>query len=565
MSTSDARRFAPRKALQRRLNLTLLLPVLLTVLLAAALVAELLLLMASAGRVDHTDRVIAQARLVGNLFAAHELEQGPTDSLDHALGELGVLVSDNGAQRARYRALADAAATARGPADHAERFQGVLRQVGDFVAVEEGLRDERSHRERRLSRALVVATLLAALLLGGTLGLFARRQLHAVATDYEGALVQAREQALVLSEEERFRRVIEAIEDYAIFLLDPQGNVASWNAGAERGTGWRTDEILGQPFGVFFAPADRAVGKPQAELEKAARDGVSRSEDVRVRKDGAPFVAELTLTAVRDSDGRLLGFASVAREISERRHDEADIATLNAELQRRVAELATANGELEAFSYSVSHDLRGPLRAIDGFSKILIEQYRDKLDEQGQHYLARVRAGSQRMGHLIDDLLSLARINRAEMHRSDIDLASLARDALEELRRHDPKRTVEVVFAEHAPAYADPHLLRAALDNLVGNAWKFTGKVATPRIEIGCERGDEGTRYFVRDNGAGFDMAYRHKLFVPFQRLHQQSEFEGTGIGLATVQRIIARHGGRIWAESAVGQGATFWFTLGAA
>jgi len=258
-----------------------------------------------------------------------------------------------------------------------------------------------------------------------------------------------------------------------------------------------------------------------------------------------------------------VGFACIARDITERRRNETAIAELNAELERRVAELAAANAGLETFAYSVSHDLRGPLRAIDGFSKILLEQYSGQLDEQGQHFLARVRAGSQRMGHLIDDLLSLARINRAELQRSRIDLAPLAREAIEELRRHDPSRVVDAVIADRAPAHGDPRLLRAALDNLLGNAWKFTGKTAAPRIELGYEPGEAGAKYFVRDNGAGFDMAYAHKLFTPFQRLHEQAQFEGTGIGLATVQRIIARHGGRIWAESVVGQGATFWFTLG--
>jgi light-regulated signal transduction histidine kinase (bacteriophytochrome) len=241
----------------------------------------------------------------------------------------------------------------------------------------------------------------------------------------------------------------------------------------------------------------------------------------------------------------------------------AAIAKLNAELEQRVAELAAANGELEAFSYSVSHDLRGPLRAIDGFSKILMEQYREQLDQQGQHFLSRVRAGSQRMGHLIDALLSLARINRAEMHRSDVDLAQIAREVVDDLRRDDPGRAIEVVIIDEARARGDAQLLRAALVNLLGNAWKFTSKSAQPKIELGCDRRDGVTTYYVRDNGAGFDMAYAHKLFAPFQRLHEQSEFEGTGIGLATVHRIITRHGGKLWAESAPGRGATFWFTLG--
>ena len=412
--------------------------------------------------------------------------------------------------------------------------------------------------------AVAAATLVSGLLLGGLLGLVARRQLRAVAAEYEEALVRAREQALLLSEEEKFRRLIEAVEDYAIFLLDPQGNVSSWNAGAERGSGWRADEILGQPYAVFFTPEDRAAGKPARELAEAAQKGALRSEDLRVRKDGAQFVAEVTLTAVRDPAGDLVGFASIARDISARRRNLAAIAALNAELEQRVAELAAANGELEAFSYSVSHDLRGPLRAIDGFSKILQEQYRDALDAQGRHFLSRVRAGSQRMGQLIDDLLSLARINRAEMHEGDVDLAQLAREIVEELRQKDPARAVEVVVPAALPARGDARLLRAALDNLVGNAWKFTGKSAAARIEVGCERRDGAPRYFVKDNGAGFDMAYVHKLFAPFQRLHAQSEFEGTGIGLATVHRIITRHGGKLWAESTLGRGATFWFTLGA-
>ena len=539
--------------LERRLNRTLILPLLVSALLAVALVGELFLLMRSAAWVDHTDRVIAEALALESAVA----EAG--DGVDGHLDALRALVADNPEQLARVGRLADAV---RAP----ERRMGEShRQLAAFVAVESGLREERLRRERELSRALVVGTLVTALLLGGGLGLFARRQLHAVAEEYEDALVRTREQALLLSEKEKFRRLIEAVEDYAIFLLDPAGNVASWNAGAERGTGWRADEILGQSYAAFFTPADRAAGKPARELALAAREGAMRAEDVRVKKSGGEFMAEVTLTAVRDPAGELVGFASVARDISERRRTSAAIAALNAELQARVAELAAANGELEAFSYSVSHDLRGPLRAIDGFSKILQEQYPDKLDEQGRHFLARVRAGSQRMGQLIDDLLSLARINRAEMNKSDVDLAELARDVVQDLRHKDPSRAVEVVIPAALPARGDARLLRAALDNLLGNAWKFTGRTAAPRIELGCQRRDGADVYYVKDNGAGFDMAYVHKLFAPFQRLHAQSEFEGTGIGLATVQRIIKRHGGKLWAESTLGSGATFWFTLGGA
>jgi light-regulated signal transduction histidine kinase (bacteriophytochrome) len=282
-----------------------------------------------------------------------------------------------------------------------------------------------------------------------------------------------------------------------------------------------------------------------------------------MKKDGSQFLAEVTVTAVRDSSGRLLGYAEIARDITSRRRGDAAIANLNRQLELRVAELAAANQELEAFSYSVSHDLRGPLRAIDGFSKILMDQYRATLDQQGQHYLDRVRAGSQRMGQLIDDLLSLARITRSEMHRGHVDLAQVAREVVDELRRAEPDRSVEVVMAPSATARGDARLLRVALENLLGNAWKFTRRVAAPRLEFGSELRGGAPTFFVRDNGAGFDMKYAQKLFLPFQRLHDVTEFEGSGIGLATVDRIVHRHGGRIWGESRPGEGATFWFTLG--
>ncbi len=224
--------------------------------------------------------------------------------------------------------------------------------------------------------------------------------------------------------------------------------------------------------------------------------------------------------------------------------------------------LAAANRELEAFSYSVSHDLRAPLRTVDGFSHIVLEDYGDRLDDQGRNYLQRIRAGCQRMGQLIDDLLKLSRVIRHDLRMSEADLAAIARGVVEQLRLADPARTVEFTVPERLPATCDAGLMRAALDNLIGNAWKFSGKQAEARVEFGAERRPEGLVYFVKDNGAGFDMAYAGKLFGAFQRLHTQSEFAGTGIGLATVQRIVQRHGGRIWARSAPGEGATFFFTL---
>lgn len=244
----------------------------------------------------------------------------------------------------------------------------------------------------------------------------------------------------------------------------------------------------------------------------------------------------------------------------------AQTQEIAAELERRVAErtaqLENANRELEAFSYSVSHDLRAPLRALDGFSAALAAAYADRLDEQALDYLQRIRTASQRMGHLIDDLLELARVTRGTLTRSEVDVSALVTDRLAELQARQPERHVATQVAPGLRAYADVNLLAIMFDNLLGNAWKFTQNEPYARIEVGGEAIGDAAVYFVRDNGVGFDMAYAGKLFGAFQRLHSSKEFEGTGVGLATVQRIVHRHGGRIWAESAPGQGAVFRFTL---
>ncbi len=228
-----------------------------------------------------------------------------------------------------------------------------------------------------------------------------------------------------------------------------------------------------------------------------------------------------------------------------------------------VDELERKNAELEAFSYSVSHDLRAPLRSIDGFSQALLEDYEATLDSRGQDYLRRVRGAAQRMGELIDDLLELSRVGRHELARAEVDPGQLAASVLAELEARAPERRVERLIAENLSVNADPKLLRIVLENLLGNAWKFTGKSERACIELNVERSSEGERvFFVRDNGAGFDMRFAERLFRPFQRLHAVSDFAGTGIGPATVARIVDRHGGRVWAEGSPGQGATFRFTL---
>jgi hypothetical protein len=254
--------------------------------------------------------------------------------------------------------------------------------------------------------------------------------------------------------------------------------------------------------------------------------------------------------------------SELERTVAEKKRAEQEIVNLNQHLERRILELSAVNRELEAFSYSVSHDLRGPLSRIAGFSQALLESYADKLDDKGRLYLTRVNASAQRMCQLVDDLLNLARLSRADLRRDTVDLSALARSLAAELQAREPDRQVEVRIADGAVAQGDPALLRVVLLNLLENAWKFTRKHPAACIEFGVEDRDGQPAYFVRDDGAGFDMLQSHKLFNAFQRLHADSAFEGTGIGLATVDRIIKRHGGRVWAEGAVERGATFYFTL---
>lgn len=258
--------------------------------------------------------------------------------------------------------------------------------------------------------------------------------------------------------------------------------------------------------------------------------------------------------------------ASLEHRIQERTRTEEEVRLLNVKLERKVQErtsqLEIANRELEAFSHSISHDLRAPLRSIYGFSQVLVEDYAGRLDTQAKDYIERVHNATARMATLIDDLLELSRITRAQIHSRKIDLSKLGQEIVTELQKQQGDRIVEVVIQPGLTAEGDPQLLRVVLRNLLNNAWKFTAKQAQAKVEFGVSDTDQGTVYFVRDNGAGFNMAHAHKLFGVFQRLHAVSEFPGTGVGLASVQRIVQRHGGRVWGEGAVGKGATFYFIL---
>jgi light-regulated signal transduction histidine kinase (bacteriophytochrome) len=267
--------------------------------------------------------------------------------------------------------------------------------------------------------------------------------------------------------------------------------------------------------------------------------------------------------------GTVLGLRTFGRMLDRELEARAEVEAargreqLLAQSQHHAAELAAVNKEMESFSYSVSHDLRSPLRAIDGFSQALIEDYADKLDAQGKHALQRVRAGVQRMGLLIDDMLTLSRVTRSEMREEPVDLSAMARSIAAELKRTQPERQVEFAIAPNLRVTGDVRLLQLVIENLLGNAWKFTSKRPKARIEFGVTQHEGKPAFFVRDDGAGFDMTYADKLFQAFQRLHTEADFPGTGVGLVTVRRIVRRHGGEVWAEGQVEKGATFYFTLG--
>ena len=312
-------------------------------------------------------------------------------------------------------------------------------------------------------------------------------------------------------------------------------------------------EAIGKSDFDFFPHAQQSFEKEQEIIHSGTL--LVDDEEWVLWPDGQATWVSTTKAPLRDPQGKIIGTFGISRDITDRK--QAEIA-----LQKAKLELEAANRELEAFSYSVSHDLRAPLRSIDGFSQALLEDYREILPPEGRNFLERIRRSVQRMADLIDDLLNLSRVIRAPLKSVTVDLSKLAERVAAELKRNNPERDVRFIIAQNLTATGDPHLLQIVLENFINNAWKFTSKRELAEIEIGTKSENGESIYFIHDNGAGFDMTYVNKLFGAFQRLHAMTEFPGTGIGLATIQRIIHRHGGRVWAEGAVDQGATFFFTL---
>ena len=425
------------------------------------------------------------------------------------------------------------------------------------------LRDSDEHFQRHARHRARDGTVIEADIHSGPIRFAGRRARQVLAHDVterqKSEEAAARESALL-------RAVIDNLPDN-IYVKDRESRYLLINpAGLKVSGARREEEVLGKTAADFYPAEDAALFDAEDQKVMTSGEPLLNRERVATSGDGEKTWHLATKIPLRDRDGKIIGSVGIGRDITELRRGAEMITRLNAELEQRVrertAQLEAANRELEAFSYSVSHDLKAPLRSIDGLSRALREDFGPKLDAAGREFLERIGAASRRMGELIDDLLALSRVTRAEIVRAPVDLSAVAEEIVSDLHKSAPARNVHVEIAPHLIAQGDPNLLRVALENLLANAWKFSSGRLQAEIEVGATRRNEQTAYYVRDNGAGFDMAYANRLFAAFQRLHGTREFPGTGVGLATVQRVIFRHGGKVWAEGAVNRGATFYFTL---
>ncbi len=437
-----------------------------------------------------------------------------------------------------------------------DRVASVLTPLEDAFSFTLG--DASRHVTRTLIGLLVVATVLLSIFVL----VFARTVLRE----------RERHQQALHESEERYRSFFETSID-AVIMGQPDGSIVAVNPAACIAFGCSEYEL--KDSGSDWMRGE-TLGSIRTAMREGSRTGRFRGSLPFRRKDGSDFVGEVSSSRFTDPSGQPR-ISVIIRDISERIRAEAEIRRLNASLEERVlartAELQAANlelennnRELESFCYAVSHDLRLPLRAMNGFSELVLDDYGDVLDERAHGYLERVKVACRRMGRLIDDLLTLTRYTHQRLVPGTVDLARIARDIVDELRVELPRPDVEVTIASDLVVEkGDVALVRVLLRNMLSNAWKYTADAESPRIEVGRDRRSNEDVYFVRDNGCGFDMAYADQLFRVFNRLEVGDGFEGTGIGLAIVQRIVARHGGRVWADSAPDEGATFYFTLAGA
>ncbi len=404
---------------------------------------------------------------------------------------------------------------------------------------------------------------------GAFIDITAHRQLEAALKKAQGDLERRVEERTAelkraLEERSQLALIVESSDD-AIIGKTLDGIITSWNSGAQKLYGYTQEEVSGRPISIL-APPD-GHDEVHRLLEKIrTREAIDHFETVRLRKNGERIYVSLTISPILDADGKLVGSATIGRDITENKRTEEEIRELNEKLEQRVeertAELEAANKELESFSYSVSHDLKTPLRAIEGFSRMLMREHTEKLDAEGLRLLRVVCDNTKLMQQLIDDLLALARLGRQQLRKSTISLGEMARQVFERLKIQAPQRRLKLIVKEPSPAYADHSLLYQVMTNLLDNAIKYTQAKETAVIEVGGWAEGQETICYVKDNGIGFDERYGDKIFGPFQRLHEAAKYDGTGIGLAIVQRIIERHGGRVWAEGKLDHGATFYFTL---
>jgi len=375
---------------------------------------------------------------------------------------------------------------------------------------------------------------------------------------------------------ESFTHLVAGVGDYAIILLDAEGYVVSWNSGAERIKGYKADEIIGRHFSAFYPKGAIAKRLPDHALEVAVRDGRFGEEAWRVRKDGSRFWANVTITALRDADGKLAGYLKITRDLSDRRKMQAlqeanrqkseFVALLEKRVQERTAQLTDSNAQLEAFAYTVSHDLKAPLRGIQGFSQALLEDYRDALDDQGRDYLRRIGNGILRMQTLIENLLEHSQLSRVEFRLTTVDLGSAVQEALKLLEGEIRATNAKISVNGKMPAVvAQPSVLVQSIQNLLSNALKFTKNGRAPRIRVSTEKVGERTRLYVQDRGIGIEERHFDRIFEVFERLHGQESFSGTGIGLAIVKKAMERMNGRCGVDSKVGVGSRFWIELAAA